>query len=140
MCDQDEITVPETITPPPTIPTIPTPLTVCVSYESEPGCSGGCGDSITRITPSSSHGKCPCDESIEIVHGQFILVSSVTDGGTPCCSGYMPDYTFQVFDTEAEANSALDLAELESRDRDSWMHYDFNVHSFSDLQEMDNVN
>lgn len=135
MCNQEEIAVPETITP---TPTIPPPTTVCVSYESEPGCCGGCGDSITRITPSSSHSECPCDDSIEIGHGQFILVSSVTDGGTPCCSGYMPDYTFQVFDTEAEANSAR--AELKSRDKDSWMHYNYNVLSFSDLQEMDNVN
>ena len=132
MCNQDKIPGLETVTP--------SSLMVCVSYEPDDGCLGGCGTSNTEITPFPKHTteNCPCDEFLEVLPNNYLFVFSVTDEGTPCCSEYMTNYTFQVYGTEEEAINAKAL--MDKHYEKTPLYYDSNVYSFSALQNMDNVN
>ena len=131
MCNQEKIPGLETDTP--------SDLIVCVSYNPDDGCLGGCGTSTTGITTSDEHTEeCPCDEFLKVLPNNYLAVFSVKDEGTPCCSEYMTNYTFQVYGTEEEAITAK--AEMDKHYEKTSLYYDSNIYSYSALQNMHNVN
>ena len=133
MCNQEKIPGLETDTP--------SHLIVCVSC-AESYCGGGCGTSTTKITTSTQHTKCPCDETTEIYSGQYMFGYYLENGdGDRHCEegGNMRNYTFQVYGTEEEAIKAKELMD-EYYATNIYLYYDSNVYSFSALQNMHNVN